>query len=58
MFLTNLAKEQYEAWRRQHGEDLEEVELPYICLFIDTGRERVLVDTGIGVDGFGPTPGN
>ena len=49
MFLTNLAKEQYEPLLRQRGQDPEQVELPYICLFIDTGRQRVLVDTGIGM---------
>ena len=53
MFLTNLPKQQYEPWLRQRGQDLEQVELPYICLFIQTGRERVLVDTGIGMDGAG-----
>jgi glyoxylase-like metal-dependent hydrolase (beta-lactamase superfamily II) len=39
MFLLNLAKEHYEPGP---------IELPYTCLFIDTGRDRVLVDTGIG----------
>jgi glyoxylase-like metal-dependent hydrolase (beta-lactamase superfamily II) len=57
MFLTNLAKEQYEPLLRQRGQDAQEINLPYICLFIHTGRERVLVDTGIGMDGLGPTPG-
>jgi glyoxylase-like metal-dependent hydrolase (beta-lactamase superfamily II) len=36
---------------------VQEIDLPYISLFINTGRERVLVDTGIGVDGMGPAPG-
>jgi glyoxylase-like metal-dependent hydrolase (beta-lactamase superfamily II) len=57
MFLTNLAREQYEPVLRQRGEDAQQIDLPYICLFIDTGRERVLVDTGIGVDGTGPGAG-
>jgi glyoxylase-like metal-dependent hydrolase (beta-lactamase superfamily II) len=57
MFLTNLAKEQYEPLLRQRGQDTQEIDLPYICLFINTGRERVLVDTGIGVDGMGPAAG-
>ena len=48
MFLTNLPKEQYEPLLRQRGEDTEEIDLPYICLFINTGRERLLVDTGTG----------
>jgi glyoxylase-like metal-dependent hydrolase (beta-lactamase superfamily II) len=57
MFLTNLAREQYEPLLRQRGQDPQGIDLPYICLFINTGRERVLVDTGIGVDGMGPVPG-
>ena len=48
MFLTNLAKEVYEPLLRQRGQDAQEIDLPYICLFIDTGSERVLVDTGMG----------
>jgi len=40
------------------GQNTQEIDLPYICLFINTGRERVLVDTGIGVDGMGPAPEN
>ena len=57
MFLTNLAKERYEPGLLQYGEDPQEIELPYTCLFIDTGRDRVLVDTGIGVDTLRPTQG-
>jgi glyoxylase-like metal-dependent hydrolase (beta-lactamase superfamily II) len=57
MFLTNLAKEQYEPGLLQRGEDSQSVELPYTCLFINTGRERLLVDTGMGVDSARPTSG-
>ena len=57
IFLTNLTKEQYEPWLRQRGEDLEHVALPYTCLLIDTGRERVLVDTGAGMDTSTPNHG-
>ena len=57
MFLTNLAKERYEPGLLQRGEDPEYIDLPYTCLFIDTGRERLLVDTGIGVDSSRPTQG-
>jgi glyoxylase-like metal-dependent hydrolase (beta-lactamase superfamily II) len=57
MFLTNLPRERYEPLLRQRGQYAQEIDVPYICLFINTGRERVLVDTGIGVDGMGPTPG-
>jgi glyoxylase-like metal-dependent hydrolase (beta-lactamase superfamily II) len=57
MFLTNLAKEHYEPWLRQRGEDSQEIELPYTCLLIDTGRDRVLIDTGVGVDSSKPNQG-
>jgi glyoxylase-like metal-dependent hydrolase (beta-lactamase superfamily II) len=57
MFLTNLAKEQYEPWLRERGEDPQQTALPYTCLFINTGRDRVLVDTGIGADSLRPTRG-
>jgi glyoxylase-like metal-dependent hydrolase (beta-lactamase superfamily II) len=58
MFLTNLPKERYEPRLRQRGEDTEEIELPYTCLVIETGRERVLVDTGMGSNSFIPGKGN
>jgi glyoxylase-like metal-dependent hydrolase (beta-lactamase superfamily II) len=57
MFLTNLAKERYEPGLLQRGEDPQHIELPYTCLFINTGRERLLVDTGIGVDSLKATQG-
>ena len=57
MFLTNLAKERYEPVLLQRGEDPEHIELPYTCLYINAGRERLLVDTGIGVDSSSPTKG-
>jgi glyoxylase-like metal-dependent hydrolase (beta-lactamase superfamily II) len=55
LFFANVPKEQYEPRLRQPGQDLETIEVPYNCLFIDTGRQRVLVDTGAA--GFGPTTG-
>ena len=57
MFLTNLAKERYEPGLLQCGEDPQQIELPYTCLLIDTGRDRVLVDTGLGVDSSKPNQG-
>ena len=57
MFLTNLAKERYQPGLLQRGEDPQQIELPYTCLFIKTGRDQVLVDTGIGVDSLRPTQG-
>jgi glyoxylase-like metal-dependent hydrolase (beta-lactamase superfamily II) len=57
MFLTNLPEGRYESLLHEQGHDTEDVALPYTCLLIDTGRERVLVDTGIGPAGVGPGPG-
>jgi glyoxylase-like metal-dependent hydrolase (beta-lactamase superfamily II) len=57
MFLTNLTKDRYERELFQRGEDPLQFEIPYTCLFIDTGRDWVLVDTGIGVDYPGPSGG-
>jgi glyoxylase-like metal-dependent hydrolase (beta-lactamase superfamily II) len=57
MFLTNLAKDRYEPELLQRGEDPLQFEIPYTCLLIDTGRERVLVDTGMGADYSGPGGG-
>ena len=41
----------------QRGQDPRQIELPYTCLLIDTGRNRVLVDTGTGVDSPEPAKG-
>jgi glyoxylase-like metal-dependent hydrolase (beta-lactamase superfamily II) len=57
MFLTNLAKESYEPALLQRGEDPQHINLPYTCLFISNGRERLLVDTGIGSDSLNPNQG-
>ena len=54
MFLTNLGPDLYEPWMQQRGQDPLRTEIPYLCLLIDTGRERVLVDTGIGVSASSP----
>src|SRR5205814_6131976 len=48
MFLLNLPRDRYEEAMRRRGEDPDTIDLPYMCLLIDTGRQRVLVDTGIG----------
>ena len=38
-----------------HGQQKETIEVPYTCLYVETGKERVLLDTGAGA--FGPTTG-
>ena len=57
LFFSNLPREQMEILLRRYGQDLPQVEIPYICLFIQAGRKRVLIDTGIGPGGFGPATG-
>jgi glyoxylase-like metal-dependent hydrolase (beta-lactamase superfamily II) len=52
-----VAKERYEPGLLQRGEDPQHIEIPYTCLFIDTGREKLLVDTGVGVDSSRPDLG-
>lgn len=47
LFFANLPKERYEAMLRERGESTE-IEIPYTCLYVDTGTERVLIDTGAG----------
>jgi glyoxylase-like metal-dependent hydrolase (beta-lactamase superfamily II) len=57
MFLTNVAAEQYEPRLLARGEEPGNINIPYTCLFIDTGRDRLLVDTGVGVDRSRPAQG-
>jgi hypothetical protein len=58
MFLTNVVKEQYEPQLIERGESAQYTEIPYTCLLINTGRERLLVDTGVGVDSARPAQGD
>src|SRR5215469_1571066 len=48
MFLQNLAAEVYEPILLAQDQDLHQVGLPYTCLLIETGQNRLLVDTGVG----------
>jgi glyoxylase-like metal-dependent hydrolase (beta-lactamase superfamily II) len=45
---ANAAKEEYEGALRERHLPLGEIQTPYICLYLDTGQDRVLVDTGAG----------
>jgi glyoxylase-like metal-dependent hydrolase (beta-lactamase superfamily II) len=40
---------------REHGADPEHIISPYACLFVDTGRHRVMIDVGAGA--MAPTTG-
>jgi glyoxylase-like metal-dependent hydrolase (beta-lactamase superfamily II) len=55
MFLRNLPRETYVPLLLARGQDPDYLDLPYICLLIEIGRERVLIDTGGGTGG--ETPG-
>jgi glyoxylase-like metal-dependent hydrolase (beta-lactamase superfamily II) len=55
---ANAPKEPLEQLLRKHGlnpEQWTEWVSPYICLIVDTGKHRVLIDTGAG--GLAPTTG-
>lgn len=55
LFFANLPSAQYEPHLVAAGQSPQAMEVPYICLHVDTGRQRVLVDTGAA--GFGATTG-
>src|SRR5262245_9475987 len=55
-FLMNVPKTKYEARLIESGGGVDTVTASYICLYVDTGRARVLIDTGAA--GFGPTTGH
>jgi glyoxylase-like metal-dependent hydrolase (beta-lactamase superfamily II) len=54
-FFSNLRPEQWEPALAQRGYSSELMEVPTICLLIQTGRQRVLIDTGSGK--YAPTTG-
>jgi glyoxylase-like metal-dependent hydrolase (beta-lactamase superfamily II) len=47
MFATNLPKDVYRPWLAASGGS-DFVDVPYTCLFVDTGALRLLIDTGGG----------
>ena len=55
LFFANVPPDVYEPRLRESGQSATALEVPYICLYIDTGDHRVLVDTGAA--GIGPTTG-
>jgi glyoxylase-like metal-dependent hydrolase (beta-lactamase superfamily II) len=54
-FFANARKEDYEQGLRERQLPLDQITTPYVCLYLDTGRHRVLVDTGAGK--LAPTTG-
>jgi glyoxylase-like metal-dependent hydrolase (beta-lactamase superfamily II) len=56
MLFANAGKEDYEAELGKRHLPLDEVTTPFVCLYIDTGEHRVLVDTGAGK--LAPATGN
>ena len=57
LFFSNVPREQLEILLRRYTQDLQQIEIPNICLFIQAGSKRVLIDTGMGLEGFGPLTG-
>ena len=53
-FVANAPVEQFEQELRDHNLPAHEVISPYTCLLVNTGKNRLLVDTGAG---FAPTNG-
>src|SRR2546427_13215011 len=54
VFVANVPVERFERELSDRGLPPHEVVSPYTCLYVDTGRHRVLVETGAG---FAPTNG-
>jgi glyoxylase-like metal-dependent hydrolase (beta-lactamase superfamily II) len=53
-FVANAPVERFEQELRDHNLPANEIISPYTCLFVNTGKHRLLVDTGAG---FAPTNG-
>src|SRR5215217_5454306 len=53
-FIANAPVERFEQELRDHNLPTHEVISPYTCLLVNTGKNRLLVDTGAG---FAPTNG-
>lgn len=47
-FFADVPREQVQETLRRHGLPTEQIATPYTLLLVDTGRHRVLVDTGAG----------
>ncbi len=55
LLFANARKEDYEQGLRERHLPLDQITTPYVCLYLDTGEHRVLVDTGAG--NLAPTTG-
>lgn len=56
-FYQNAPKEQLQKVFREYDLQSGQITTPYTCLFIDTGKHRILIDTGMGA-GVVPSVGN
>jgi len=47
-FFVNAPREHLQQALRDHGIQLGEITVPWTCLFVNTGKHQILVDTGVG----------
>ena len=55
LFFANARKDDFEQLLRERHLPLDQITTPYVCLYLDTGEHRVMVDTGAGK--LAPTTG-
>lgn len=48
IFFANVSKKQVVEVLRQHNLPTKQIATPYTCLFVNTGRHQVMIDTGAG----------
>jgi glyoxylase-like metal-dependent hydrolase (beta-lactamase superfamily II) len=53
LFFANVPRERLEVMVRDYTSNVQEFELCFICLYIETISNRVLIDTGMGPEGLG-----
>lgn len=54
-FFANVPEDEVQRMLRSRGLPVERVYTPYTCLYVDTGQQRVMIDTGAG--NFKPSTG-
>jgi len=57
-FFSNVSNEWMELHLSKYTRNLQEIEMAYTCLLIETGHNRILIDTGMGSSKFVPVTAN